>query len=120
MIKLVLSTTCGMIGAFILAIWICWGAFIMAMSLKRAQEAKKLNFWTKLLGYPFIAIFLAIDFVFNMIFGSILFVKYPQDLLFTQRLDRYIHRTGWRRTLAVGICQALLDSFDPDGKHCSL
>ncbi len=113
------KTMCGMVGFVVVSIWICWGAFIMAMALKRAQENRKLNFWTKILAYPYIAIFLATDFLFNVSVGSLMFLKFPQNLLFTKRLNRYIKGTGWRKKMALGICQMLLDNFDPDGTHCN-
>lgn len=106
------------VGLFVLSIWFCWALFLSAMTLKRAKENNRLTLCTKILGYPFIAGFVFFDFAFNVIFGSILFLKYPQDLLFTQRLNRYIREQGWRHRLAIGICRTLLDNFDPDGAHC--
>ncbi len=118
-VLLVISTILGVIGAFIVTVWTCWGGFVLAMALKRAKKANKLNFWTKLLGYPFTIFFIILDFLFNLTFGSLLFLKWPQDLLFTPRLDRYIRGEGWRKRLSLGICKTLLDSFDPDGDHCN-
>ena len=36
---------------------------------------------------------------------------------FSKRLERFIRGTGWRRELAALVAMALLDPFDPDGRH---
>ena len=50
---------------------------------------------------------------------GIVFQEWPREMLVTSRLIRYINgESGWRRDLAQGICDALLDIFDPTGSHC--
>jgi hypothetical protein len=110
-----------LIGYIVFAMWITWGGYLMMMPLKRNIHA--LNGRNKLFGYPWFAIFICLDTVFNVIFGTIIFLKLPQDVLLTQRLERYISdgsysSYSWRSRLAYYFCTRFLDQFDPDGYHC--
>ncbi len=103
------------------AIWITWSMYLMMMPLKRAQSMGTMTTTAKIFGYPWVAVFILLDFMFNIVFGTIIFAKWPQDYLLTERLNRYLDgRCGlWRRRLARYFCREFLDPFDPDGHHCS-
>ncbi len=109
-----------LIGYIIVSTYFTWVLYIAMMPLKKAYEAKSLNLVGKILGYPWLAIMLATDFLYNITTGSVWFLLYPQDLLFTERLNRMLKKTGWRFGLAKWICRTILDPYDPDGRHCSL
>jgi len=104
----------------IFSIWITWGGFLMMMPLKRKYQEGGLNLAAKIFGYPWLAIFILLDFTFNVTIGSIIFLDIPREWLFTKRLDRYLGQddTYWRHRLAKYFCHTFLDPFDPDGHHC--
>lgn len=116
---LIFKLILGFIGVFSLSTYITWGLFMMMMPLKRNVMESKLNLAGKILGYPWLVLMILADFLYNVTWGSILFLKYPQDLLFTKRLDRMLRGGGWRKRLAGYFCRTLLDPYDPDGKHCA-
>lgn len=115
---LLFRTCLGAFGFAVFAIWLTWGLFLMVMLLKRNLETKNLPIEAKVLGYPWLAVMIVADFIFNVTVGTVMFLDIPRDLLFTKRLDRMLDRSGWRRKLAQYICRTLLDPFDPDGRHC--
>ena len=110
----------GFFASLIVTIWIIWGFYLMMMPLKRNWKEGKLNTISKIFGYPWLAIFLIMDFTFNITWGTILFLDIPKEFLFTQRLNRYLDQSDryWRNKLANWMCINFLDSFDPDGHHC--
>jgi hypothetical protein len=73
--------------------------FLACIQLKNMRDAKVLNkYWTGI-GYTLVPIFLFIDFLFNVIWGSIIFKELPKipplvkwderELLFTDRCKRH-------------------------------
>ncbi len=90
--------------------------------LKRNLEAHKLTTASKILGYPWLAVMILADTLFNIFIGTFLFMELPREALFTARLERmldiYQPVVRWRFKVAKYICSNLLDPFDPDGRHC--
>jgi hypothetical protein len=118
----------------VLWVWVTWGGFLMMMPLKRNLKEGRLNTWNKIFGYPWAAIFIILDFTFNLFAGTLVFVDIPRTFLFTGRLDYFLARenrsdvtswwnkityfNNWRFRLAYYFCTRFLDPFDPDGFHC--
>ena len=102
----------------VFSMWITWGGYLAMMPLKR--NIKILNNWNKIFGYPWFVVFLCLDCTFNIVFGTIIFLDLPRELLLTERLDRYLglNQSRWRHNLAYYFCTRFLDAFDPDGQHC--
>lgn len=76
--------------------------------------------WLRVVLSPFMAVFLALDFLINT--GvSFLFLDPPLEFLLTQRLARY-RSPGWpsgrRKQVATVICTEALNPFDPTRNHC--
>ena len=107
------------LGLIVFAIWLVWGGFLMMMPLHRNLEMGYLNNWNKIFGYPWLAVFIVMDFLFNIIFGTLFFLELPRDILFTQRLERYLNWNcaPWRHKLANYFCTRFLDPFE-EGGHC--
>ncbi len=95
---------------------ITWTLYLAVMAMKRQQN--KLTIPTKVFAYPVIAIGLAVDMLYNITAGSILFFEFPQEWLFTTRCDRHLPNKGIRGNIARWFCKNFLDPFDPAGKHC--
>lgn len=104
--------------AFIVAVPVVWAWYLSVMHLKTAHDAGVLTPAAKALGYPWLAIGLAVDVAFNALYGSLMFLEPPRELLFTSRVSRLSARSDWRGRLARWICAELLDPFDPAGRHC--
>lgn len=115
---MILKTVELLLGLFVIQTYVTWGLFMMMMPLKRNVIESRLNLAGKILGYPWLVIMILADFSYNVTWGSVLFLMYPQDLLFTGRLDRMLGGRGWRRRLAGFFCRSLLDPYDPSGEHC--
>ena len=96
-----------------------WGLFLMMMPLKKAHEAGRLNLAGKILGYPWLAIMILADFLWNAVVGTVVFRELPHEWLFTDRLDRKLSSPDDEdRRIAGDICKEFLDRYDPDGRHC--
>lgn len=94
-----------------------WGMYLAAMTLIRAKET--LSMTSKVFAYPFVFYGVVVDFLFNAVIGSAIFLEPPKEWLFTARVSRWNDDDGWRGATARWICMHLLDPFDPDGTHCS-
>lgn len=104
--------------AFILLLPVMWTLYLAVMHLDTARRQGQLTTAAKVIGYPILAVGLAVDVLFNALWGSLLFLEPPHELLFTDRISRLNDAAGWRGRLACWICLELLDPFDPKGRHC--
>jgi hypothetical protein len=82
-------------------------AFVAIMNAKAARE--RLSLYWKVMLYPLAAIGLVLDVAFNAVFGSLMFLELPRELLFTSRCQRHAHK-GSR--LALWWAKQL-NAFDP-------
>lgn len=100
-------------------LWCFWYLYVLVMGFYRAHLARKMTGITYLLALPALCVGYVVDALANIVFATIVFQEWPREMLVTSRLTRYINgESGWRRDLAQGICDALLDIFDPTGSHC--
>ena len=99
-----------------LVVGFTWFFYLAAMHLKHNKE--NINPVSKIFGYPWILFAYVLDVLFNWIVGTILFVEFPKELLFTTRVSRHIKGNGWQSKVAIFCCKYLLDPFDPSGLHC--
>lgn len=61
-----------------------------------AEKAKEWAFWLFIIPYLIIALpFVILDVAYNLVVGTILFLDWPREWLFTDRLKRY-ERAGYR------------------------
>lgn len=102
-----------------LSVPVTWGWYLSVMHLDSARRRGKLTPAAKVLGYPWLAVGLVVDALFNIVVGSLIFLEPPREFLFTARVSRLNDGEDWRGKLARWFCTQLLDPFDPDGKHCS-
>ena len=85
----------------------------------RAHREKTLSRTALIIGYPILIIGATMDFIFNILFATIIFLDLPHEYMFTKRLVKYKkYGTGWRQSLANFICTKLLDPFDIGQGHC--
>ena len=96
--------------------FVCWVGYLAVMSLW--THLPQMKPFAKVHGIMLLLIFLPMDFVLNVVVGSLLFLDPPREWILTHRLKRHKHEGGWRGRLATWICVNLLDTFDPDGRHC--
>jgi len=94
-----------------------WILFINVMTWKK--NANKIPKWLTYPLYVIVAIAYIWDVVFNIIFGTIMFLDIPQELTLTGRMRRIIiTKEDWRLDFAIFICKKLVEPWDP--KHCGL
>lgn len=106
---------------FVVHTYLLFWMYGSVMSWQRARDEGKLTWHQKLFAYPGLVFGLMLDFSWTVVWGTILFFKYPQDWLLTGRLIRYKKQgKGWRFKLASYLCEKLLDSLDPKGCHCRI
>jgi hypothetical protein len=105
------------LGAY-LSIGITWVFYLAVMNLKRNRD--QLTPIAKGFAYPMLAIGLVADVLFNFLWGTILFLELPRELLMTARLKRHLndHKNDWRDRNAHWFCRNFLNPFDPSGNHC--
>lgn len=102
----------------ILSLWVFYIFYLACMSLVCGHKRGTLTLASKLLGYPIIAIGLAIDVFMNVFVFSLIFIERPRELLVTERLKRHIKQHTMRAKLARFLCVQILSPFDPSGDHC--
>lgn len=103
----------------ILVFWAGWGLYVLTMGLYRAHLQGRLDGMARILALPFVVVALVVDTLANLSIASLVFLDPPRELLVTDRLLRYMRKDdGWRRDVAMWICDNLLDPFDPSGNHC--
>jgi len=102
-------------------LWVFWGLYVLVMGVYRAHLSGRLSRAAYAFGLPWVVIGYLVDVVANIFVATLLFLELPRELLVTDRLQRYIKTEGtsaWRRSIAVWVCDDLLDIFDPSGDHC--
>lgn len=95
-----------------------WVLYLAIMQLDSAKKAGRLSKTARRIAVPLLAVGLVVDVLFNLIWGTVLFLDVPRELLFTSRVSRLNDGDGWRGRMARWVCCELLDPFDPDGQHC--
>lgn len=104
----------------LLSPWILWILYACVMRLKQVREAGKLTLAMKVFGYPALFLGLAVDFVVNVVFGSLVFLQLPREMTLSRRLWKLsTGEAGWRQRWAFWIRVQLLDAIDPspEGVH---
>lgn len=104
-----------------LSLYVLWIFFLAVMNLSRCRENGTLTKAALYLGYPVLLIGYALDVIVNLTILTVLFLEFPKGWTVTGRLKDHIYRDepgGWREKLAGWLCANLLNSFDPDGRHC--
>jgi glycerol-3-phosphate acyltransferase PlsY len=103
------------------SVFVLWVLYLAVMNLR--SNLLKMGPVARAHGYALLLIAVPLDWLVNVIIGSLLFWDRPANWkeLLTGRLKRY-HlapvRDTWRGALAEWICTHLLDPFDPSGDHC--
>lgn len=100
-----------------LSIWALWVMFVCVMRLKMLKDAGQLTTAMKVFGYPTLAVGLVLDFLVNVVIGSVLFLEIPKEYTLSSRLWRLSNGDGWRKKVALSIRVGLLDAIDPSGVH---
>lgn len=97
-----------------------WVLYVFVMGLYRAKLEGSLTKTALVIGFPWIVLAIAVDWVANQL-ASLLFWDLPRSRseLVTGRFQRYLREdTGWRSKTASWVCSHLLDYLDPRGHHC--
>lgn len=104
------------LGAYAFVV-LCWVLYLAIMNL--AEHFDGLHPVAKFHAYCIILpVGYAFDFALNLMV-CVAFLRLPKDWLLTGTLKRTINTDDtWRSDVAAWICQNLLDTFDPKGKHC--
>ena len=90
--------------------------FVVTMAAKAVW--KQLHIVTKIMLAPAALLAVFMDVIFNAFIATFIFMDFPQEYMFTQRLSRYkAEGAGWRTSVAKWLCFNLLDSFELGG-HC--
>jgi hypothetical protein len=100
------------------AFYLLWALYIIVMSLQRARRDGTLSMPALILGAPLIVAGVALDAILNLTIMSAVMLERPKEWLVTARLKRHCGQPTWRGAIARWMCQNLLDTFDPDGRHC--
>lgn len=103
----------------LLSVYALWVFYVAVMHLKRARDNGTLSRAALYLGYPVLLTGYALDVFVQVVVASVVFLDPPRDWTLTGRLKRYIAGPeGVRERVAVWMCANLLNTFDPDGRHC--
>jgi len=115
----------------IVSFLILWVMFIQSAWMKKNVD--RIPKYIKPFAYLFVGLFLIGDVIWNLIFGTMLFLQLPDDMrdwdnfsdwTLTHRMrriirgDTNIERKSWRWWVAVFICRYCAEPWDKN--HCSL
>lgn len=100
------------------AFYLLWALYIVVMALQRARRAGTLSKAALALGAPLIVAGVLLDIAVNLLLMTVLMLEWPREWLVTARLKRHCGQPTWRGAVAGWMCHHLLDTFDPDGRHC--
>lgn len=96
---------------------LCWVTYVAVMSFRAVRD--QLHPVVKVLAYIVLAIGLVLDLILTYVIGTVMFLSLPKlkEFTFTARLKRHRVEGGWRSTVAIWICEKLLNPFVIGG-HC--
>lgn len=97
-----------------------WVLYLAVMNLARVHQLGQLSKPVFYLSVPLLAVAYAIDILFNVIVGTVLFLQPPalSRLTLSARMDDLIRTgSGWRKTFAIWFVKHLLQPFDTTGQH---
>jgi hypothetical protein len=90
--------------------------YIAAINIYRDWDS--LTPWVQAFAFAPVVVMLIVDMAMQVTLFTLLFLDLPKEGLVTQRLTRYRKGPdGWRKTVAVAICEHMLNPFDVKG-HC--
>jgi hypothetical protein len=96
----------------LLAFPILFVFYLAIMNLKNARDDGKITKIVYGVALPIETIGYLIDFYFNVVPFSIIFLEPPQEWVVTARLQRHVsHSTGWRNKVALWFANNLLNPF---------
>lgn len=103
----------GIVGFFVL-----WFFFINVMTWRK-YEAKIPKIIKPLL-YVLAAVGYVIDVIFNIVYGSVMFLELPKQLTLSERLSEILRRKsrGYKYKLAYFLCSKMIEPWDYN--HCGL
>jgi len=95
---------------------VLWALYLAVMNLKRNRDKATKTTW--IMAFPVLIVGVIIDILFNWVIGSVIFLEFPRETVFTARLSRHSGCGTWRAKIAEWFCKHFLDAFDPSGNHC--
>lgn len=87
-------------------------AFVAVMHARAVRKAGGLSRYWFVTLLPLTVGALVLDVLFNLTFGTLLYLELPRELLFTTRCKRHIEGEGRRYRMAA-FWQRQLNQFDP-------
>lgn len=103
-------------------IYVLYGLYAAVMNFKRAKDNGMLSKTALMIGYPWFIVGLLLDVYCNIFVMTLWLLELPKlnigELTVTARLTRLSKEGGNRGDFSRWFCDELLDSLDPDGKHC--
>jgi len=100
--------------------YVLWVLFLAVMNLLRVYQKGELPKGVLYLSFPLLAAGLVVDVLFNIVFGTIMFLQMPalSRLTLSARMDDLILTgSGWRKKFAIWFVKYLLQPFDTSGMH---
>jgi hypothetical protein len=108
--------------AFVLFyVWVFYGLFLIYCTVRRMKQSGKMTAappYVRWMLYLYLALGVALDFVFNCTLGAVMFLEAPwgHGVLFTARCHSHRADSGWRKNVADWVCDGWLNPAE-DG-HC--
>lgn len=97
---------------------VTWLIYTAVMRLMMVRALGLLTPAMKVFAYPWLAVGLALDFLTNIVLGTVVMLEAPREWTLSARLWRLSNEgTGYRQKWAIAIRAALLDAIDPSGTH---
>lgn len=77
-----------------------------------------LAWWVQAIVWTPVVVMVMVDIAMQLTLITLLFWDWPKESMVTKRLARYRRGPdGWRKSVAVAICEKMLNPFDVKG-HC--
>ena len=87
-------------------------AFVYVSIAKKILRLYKIPLDLKCIAYFWLIVGYPADIVFNWTRGTIMFLEFPRELLFTSRIQRLIYDKGWRGEKAQEWAE-IMNEVDP-------
>jgi hypothetical protein len=105
---------------YLLFTYLFYIGFALSVSIYRTWVAGKLNLFNKILFAPILIVFITLDIIINCTL-LLLIMGFAPKWTWTISDRFYLYRQGdygFKTKLADLVCEKLLNTVDPTGRHC--
>lgn len=102
-----------LLAALVASAFLVITGFVFVFAVRRVLDSGAWCPWyVKLIARVWLVVGIVADVAFNWLWGTVIFREFPQELVFTSRVQRHFGSSGWRGDKARQWAQ-FLNAVDP-------